>query len=62
MRRRRSVEEPPSQARHVDPLDARLLRTERRLDETTKALEQLSKRLTTLEAEVDYIASKVRPS
>ena len=62
MRRRRSIEEPRSQARHVDSVDARLLRTERRLDEATRALDQLTKRLTTLEAEVDYIASKVRPS
>jgi CII-binding regulator of phage lambda lysogenization HflD len=62
MRRRRSIEEPRSQAHHADSVDARLLRAERRLDETTKALEQLTKRLTTLEAEVDYIASKVRPS
>ena len=46
----------------MDSVDARLLRTERRLDEATRALDQLTKRLTTLEAEVDYIASKVRPS
>jgi len=61
MRRRRSVQEPQSTARHVEPVDARLLRTERQLEEATKALDVIARRLTTLEAELDYLASKVRP-
>ncbi len=63
--RRRFATEPASQARdarHPEKNDARLARVERQLEGAVKSVDLLTKRLTALEAQVDYLASKVRPT
>ena len=62
--RRRSANEPPSQARDARPVetDARIVRIERLLQDVAKSVDVLSKRLVALESQVDYLASKIRPS
>jgi hypothetical protein len=39
-----------------------LVRIERLLEDVTKQVDVLNKRLTALESQLDYVASKVRPS
>ena len=63
--RRRSLKEPRNASEDIhrtDLDDNRIVHVERVVDDMTKSVEALTKRVTSLEAQIDYLASKIRPS
>jgi hypothetical protein len=63
--RRRSSKEPRNATGDTARLhlpDGRLVNVERLVDDMAKSMDALVRRVTSLEAQVDYLASKVRPS
>jgi len=63
--RRRSIREPRNASEdlprsHSD--DSRIVDVERVVGDMAKSVDALSKRMMSLEAQIDYLASKIRPS